>query len=98
MVFYHEPPIEGRRMCLANIGGVSSREEAEAVARERWPGIVRFKWVRVQVKIRKGKRGRGPQALPVELPSDLTDRIRQAAAKAGAAGAETLAQRASKPK
>jgi len=74
LVFEHEPPIKGRRVCLTNIGGVSSPEEAEAKARELWPGIVRFKRVvlqrRSRPEVREAAMGR-----PVTLPSDLTARI-----------------------
>ena len=74
LVFVHEPPINGRRVCHSYIGGVSSREEAEAEARKVWPGIVQFK--QVAVRVRHNKPGERPREVkPVRLPDDLTDRI-----------------------
>lgn len=91
VLFEHDPPIEGRRVCLTNIGGVFSQEEAKAEARKRWPGIVRFKWVHLQVKVRKKRKtktlnprkGRPIENPPVELPPDLTDRILARSRKRG---------------
>lgn len=85
IVFEHEPPIKGRRVCLTNVGGVSSPEEAEAVLRKEFPGVVRVKRVHIPGRWKNRPEHRaaakkfgakpGTATRPVKLPSDLLSRI-----------------------
>jgi hypothetical protein len=58
VVFEVDPPIQGRRVCLTNIGRVQTPEEAGQKVRELFPGVVAIKRVKLQDTQQKRARRR----------------------------------------
>jgi hypothetical protein len=65
VVFEHDPPLNGRRVCLTSVGHCQTPEDAEAKVRAEFPGVVRIK----RVGRTPSSQQRAQRSLPPELRS-----------------------------